>query len=107
MQYVFSVLFDEVGFATPEEDAAIDVFNAQLQADGHWVFGAGLGAPSTATVIDNRGEKAMFTDGPYLESKEFVGGFWIIDADDLDLALKLAEGASKACNRKIEVRPIL
>src|ERR1700759_99455 len=107
MQYLVSVIFDHDGLATPDEDAAIDVFNDRLQAEGHWVFAAGLAAPSSATVIDNRGEEAIFTDGPFLESKEYLAGFWIMEAPDLDVALKLAAEGSKACNRKIEVRPFL
>src|SRR5579862_3711361 len=107
MQYLFSVIDDTAGLATPEEDAAIDVFNDRLQTEGHWVFAAGLGSPSTATVIDNRGEQPLFTDGPFVESKEHVAGFWIIEAADLDVALKLAAEGSKACNRKVEVRPVL
>ena len=107
MQYLVSVIFDTPGLATAEEQAAIDVFNDRLQADGHWVFAGGLAAPGSATVVDNRGEEAVFTDGPFLESKEFLAGFWIMDAPDLDVALKLAAAGSKACNRKIEVRPFL
>jgi hypothetical protein len=107
MQYLVSVITDSPDLANPEEDAAIDVFNARLQAEGHWVFAGGLGAPATATVIDNRGPEAMITDGPFLESKEYLIGFWIIEAADLDTALKLAADGSKACNRKIEVRPFL
>jgi hypothetical protein len=107
MQYLISVIHDQPGLATPEEDAAIDVFNDRLQAEGHWVFAGGLASPNTATVIDNRGEEALFTDGPFLESKEYLAGFWIIEAPDLDVALTLATEGSKACNRKIEVRPFL
>jgi hypothetical protein len=107
MQYLISVIHDQAGLATPEEDAAIDVFNERLQAEGHWVFAGGLASPNTATVIDNRGEDPVFTDGPFIESKEYLGGFWIIEAPDLDVALKLATEGSKACNRKIEVRPFL
>jgi hypothetical protein len=107
MQYLVSVIFDEDVLATPEEDAAIDVFNDRLQAEGHWVFAGGLAAPSSATVIDHRGEEAMVTDGPFLESKEHIAGFWIIEAADLDVALRLAAEGSKACNRKVEVRPFL
>ena len=107
MQYLVSVIFDEDVRATPEEDAAIDVFNGRLQTEGHWVFAGGLAAPSSATVIDNRGEEAMVTDGPFLESKEHIAGFWIIEAADLDVALRLAAEGSKACNRKVEVRPFL
>ncbi len=107
MQYLVSVIHDAAGLATPEEDVAINTFNDQLQAEGHWVFAGGLAAPSSATVIDNRGGEAMFTDGPFVESKEFLAGFWIMEAADLDVALKLAAEGSKACNRKIEVRPFL
>jgi hypothetical protein len=107
MQYLISVITDTGALATPDEDAAIDVFNERLQAEGHWVFAGGLGAPGTATVIDNRGGQALFTDGPFLESKEYLAGFWIIEAADLDAALKLAAEGSKACNRKVEVRPFL
>jgi hypothetical protein len=107
MQYLVSVIADEASLATPDEMAAIDVFNDRLQAEGHWVFAGGLGAPSSATVIDNRGEEAIFTDGPFLESKEYIAGFWVVEAADLDVALKLATQGSKACNRKVEVRPFL
>ncbi|MGH3208776.1 MAG: YciI family protein [Trebonia sp.] len=107
MQYMVSVIFDKPDLATPDEMAAIDVFNDRLVAEGHWVFGAGLAEPSTATVIDNRGEEAVFTDGPFVESKEHLAGFWIMQAADLDVALKLAAEGSKACNRKVEVRPLL
>jgi hypothetical protein len=111
MQYLFSVIDDPTGSgtdsATPEEDAAIDTFNEKLQAEGHWVFAGGLGAPISATVVDNRGAEAIFTDGPFVESKEYLGGFWIIEAADLDVALKLASEGSKACNRRVEVRPFL
>ena len=107
MQYLVSVIFDTAGLATPDEMAAINAFNDRLQAEGHWVFAGGLSAPSSATVIDNRGEEEMFTDGPFLESKEYLAGFWIIEVADLDVALRLAAEGSKACNRKIEVRPFL
>jgi hypothetical protein len=107
MQYLVSVIDDTTGLATPDEMAAIDAFNDRLQAEGHWVFAAGLAAPSSATVIDNRGGEAMFTDGPFLESKEYLAGFWIMEAADLDVALELAAEGSKHCNRKVEVRPIL
>jgi hypothetical protein len=107
MQYLVSVIDDTAGLATPDEMAAIDAFNDRLQAAGRWVFAGGLAPPSSAIVIDNRGEEAMFTDGPFLESKEHLAGFWIIAAADLDVALKLAAAGSKACNRKVEVRPFL
>jgi hypothetical protein len=107
MQYLVSVIDDTAGLATPDEEAAVDVFNDRLMAEGRWVFAGGLAAPGSATVIDNRGEEAIFTDGPFVESKEYLAGFWIIEAADLDVALKLATEGSKACNRKVEVRPFL
>ena len=107
MQYLVSVITDTTDLATPDEDAAIDVFNDRLRAEGYWVFAGGLGGPDTATVIDNRGAEGLFSDGPFVESKEFLIGFWIIEAPDLDVALKLAAEGSKACNRKLEVRPFL
>ncbi|HEY6492584.1 MAG TPA: YciI family protein [Trebonia sp.] len=107
MQYLVSVIHDSAELATPDEMAAIDVFNDRVIAEGHWVFAGGLGAPSTATVIDNRGDEALFTDGPFVESKEYLVGFWVFEAPDLDVALKLAAEGSKACNRKVEVRPFL
>jgi hypothetical protein len=105
MQYLVSVIHDRSDLATPDEDAAIDVFNDRLQTEGRWVFAGGLASPHTATVIDNRGGESMVTDGPFLESKEYLAGFWVIEAPDLDVALKLAADGSKACNRKVEVRP--
>ena len=105
MQYLVSVIHNQAGVATVDEMAAIDVFNDRLQAEGHWVFAGGLGMPDTATVIDNRGGEAIFSDGPSVESKEFLAGLWILEAPDLDVALKLAGEGSKQCNRKIEVRP--
>jgi hypothetical protein len=107
MQYMVSVIYDKSYTSTPEEQAAIDVFNDRLQAEGHWVFAGGLASPDAATVIDNRGGEALITDGPFVESKEFFVGFWVIEAPDLDVALKLAAEGSKACNRKVEVRPFL
>jgi len=107
MQYLVSVIHDSASLATSEEMAAIDAFNDRLQADGYWVFAGGLGGPDTATVIDNRDDRAVLTDGPFVESKEYVVGFWILEAPDLDVALKLATEGSKCCNRKVEVRPFL
>ncbi len=105
-QYLFSVLHDSPELATQQEAAAIDVFNEQLVADGHWVFAAGLASPGTATVVDARAGEAVVTDGPYLESKEYIAGFWIIEAAHLDEALRLAARGSRACNRRVEIRPI-
>lgn len=81
------------------------VFNEEIQASGHWVFAGGLEPPSSATVVDNvRGEN-LITDGPYVEAKEQLGGFWVIEAADLDEALAIAARGSKACKNVVEVRP--
>jgi hypothetical protein len=107
MQYLISVIEDTPESADADEMAAIDAFSDRLRTDGHWVYANGLGSPDTATVIDSRGDEVLFTDGPYVESEEWVAGFWIINAPDLDVALKLAAEGSKSCNRKVEVRPFL
>lgn len=85
--------------------AATGAFNDTLKARGYWVFAGGLEPAPTATVVDGRVEPALITDGPYLETKEFIGGFWVIDAPDLDVALRLAAEGSKACRGAVEVRP--
>ncbi len=81
--------------------AQVDVFNAKLQAEGKWVFAGGLTAPSSATVVSVSGD---LTDGPYSESKEQMGGFWVIKAADLDEALALAKEGAAACENTVEVR---
>src|SRR3954470_13447874 len=101
---------DEFGNSGSQEavEGALDApgaLNDKLPADGYWVFAGGLEPASTATVVDGQGEKPVLTDGPYLETKEVIGGFWVIDAPDLDVALKLAAQGSKACRGKVEVRP--
>jgi hypothetical protein len=85
--------------------AATDKFNQKLQAEGAWVFAGGLMPAETATVVDGTTESPVITDGPYLETKEHIGGFWVVEAPDLDAALKLAAEGSAACQGKVEVRP--
>ena len=90
--------------AMDEAMATTGRFNEQLQEDGYWVFAGGLASPPTAKVVDGQGASPVVTDGPYLESKELIGGFWIIDVPDLDTALRLAAEGSRACRGKVEVR---
>ena len=85
--------------------AAVDTFNAKLQAEGVWVFAGGLQPPDTATVVDGRKGDVLVTDGPFAEAKEHLGGFWIIDVPDLDAAMKWAAEGSAACRGPVEVRP--
>lgn len=97
----------------PSEDAMLQAFadtaafNAKLAKDGQLQFAGGLAAVDTATVVDGQGDRPVLTDGPYLEAKEYLGGFWIIDAPDLDVALALAVEGSKACRGRVEVRPFM
>ena len=105
MHYLLTVIGDTANEVDDSEPGAVGAYNEQLKADGHWVLGGGLTAPEHATVTDNRGSETLVTDGPFVESKEYLAGFWVVEADDLDAALALSAGASRACNRKIEVRP--
>jgi hypothetical protein len=88
-----------------EAFADTGAFNEKLQREGYFVFADGLEAATTATTVDGRGETPVLTDGPYLETKEHLGGFWVIEAPDLDVALALAAEGSKACRGTVEVRP--
>lgn len=97
-------------FSNPDEDmqrqfAAVGAFNEKLEQSGVFVFANGLEGAASATVVRAHEGPTVFTDGPYLETKEHIGGFWIIEVDNLDVALKLAEEASAACEGPVEVRP--
>lgn len=85
--------------------ADVDRFNQELQSAGKWVFGGGLHEKSSATVVDATGAEPILTDGPFSEAKEQLGGFWIVEAADLDEALELAKRGSAACKGEVEVRP--
>jgi len=88
--------------------AELDRVNSALRESGAWVFGAGLYPPSSATVVRGNGADALVTDGPYLEGKEHVGGFTVIEAEDLDVALDWARRvASAVAPLAIEVRPMV
>jgi hypothetical protein len=91
--------------AMPQAFGDAGAFNERLQRDGHLVFADGLEPATTATTVDGQGGRPIFTDGPYLETKEHLGGFWVIEAADLDVALALAAEGSKACRGTVEVRP--
>ncbi|HEX4190885.1 MAG TPA: YciI family protein [Marmoricola sp.] len=80
-------------------------FNEEIRASGHWVFAGGLEPPAVATTVDNSAGKNVITDGPYSEAKEQLGGFWVIEAADLDEALAVAARGSRACRGTVEVRP--
>ena len=110
-QYLLSVWHDDdydVDFSSEEAQrlgAQVGAFNDELTRTGTWVFGGGLHPASSATVLRvNDGDVAM-TDGPYAETKEQMGGFWVIEAADLDAALEWGRKASTACEGPVEVRP--
>jgi hypothetical protein len=109
-QYLLAVHLAE-GEAAPSDaemqqsHKAVDALNAELQATGTWVFAGGLHPPATATVVRAQGGQVVTTDGPFAETKEQLGGFWIINAPDLDAALEWAAKGSAACGGPVEVRP--
>jgi hypothetical protein len=111
-QYLLSVWHDgdyTVDFSSPDAQrrvAQVGAFNDDLQRSGAWVFGAGLYPTSSATVVRSAGGEVSMTDGPYAETKEQMGGFWIVEAADLDAALDLAGKAAAACAGPVEVRPM-
>ena len=83
----------------------VDAVNEEMKRAGAWVFGGGLHPPSIATVVRVEGGETIMTDGPFAETKEQLGGFWIISAPDLDAALDWAARSSAACMGPVEVRP--
>ena len=107
-QYLLSVhhdYYNETPGRTSDEQIFADVATFNDSIKEALVFGGGLEAPHTATVVELRDGQLVMTDGPYAESKEAVGGFWVIEASDLDAALEMAGRATAACRAPIEVRP--
>ncbi len=108
-QYLLSIYQPEGGTPPPEvlEKVMLDVdtLNRELKTAGAWVFAGGLHPSSTATVVRFQGDETLMTDGPFAEGKEHIGGFWIINAPDLDAALEWARKAARAVTLPIEVRP--
>jgi hypothetical protein len=109
-QYLLSVYHPEGSIPEPEVldkiMADIDALNTELQEAGAWVFAGGLHPSSTATVVRVDGGDILITDGPFVEGKEHIGGFWVIKARDLDSALEWGRKATRACAVPIEVRPL-
>ena len=109
-QYLLAVHHAEGdAYASDEEMqqafADVDAFNQEIMANGTWVFGGGLTEPSDATVVDATRGEPVITDGPFAETKEQLGGFWVVEAPDLDAALELARRSSAACRQPVEGRP--
>ena len=110
-QYMLSVIGDEAEMLKVPADVMeqaykdVDAVNDEIRAAGSWVFAGGLHPASTATVVRVQDGEVVTTDGPFLETKEHLGGFWVIEAADLDAALDWAAKATVACQAPIEVRP--
>ena len=109
-QYLLSVCYP--AGAVPPAPAELDriiadvgVVDADMRAQGVWVFAGGLHDASTATVVTSHHGDTVMTDGPFIESKEQIGGFSIIAVDDLDAALSWAARLSEATTTPVEVRP--
>jgi hypothetical protein len=111
-QYLLSVhsVEGEVGDPMTDEERQrswkqIQVLNEELRSAGAWVFGGHLHGPDTATVVRMADGEVLTTDGPFVESREHLGGFYIIEAEDLDAALAWASKTTAAVGKPIEVRP--
>jgi hypothetical protein len=108
--YLLSVHMTE-GAEAPRQEviermyADVDRVNDELKEQGAWVFAGGLHPANTATTVRVSDGEVLFTDGPFAETKEQLGGFWVIEAADLDAALAWASKATVACQAPVEVRP--
>lgn len=107
MKFIIFVIDDQTNSGTPAEMAEINAFNDSLRANGQWIFAGGLSAPSNGNVIDNRAGAGIETGVPLFDAKENFSGFWLIEAANSQVAKDLALAGSKACNRKVELRPLL
>lgn len=109
-QYLLSVYYEE-GQEPPSDEviqemyADVGALNEKIQGAGAWVFGGGLHTPDTATVVRSQDGEILTTDGPFPEAKEQIGGFWVIEASDMDAALDWAAQATVACRGPVEIRP--
>ncbi|HEX9899802.1 MAG TPA: YciI family protein [Candidatus Methylomirabilis sp.] len=109
-QYLMSVYYEE-GVEQPAPDvmeqmfADVNALNDKMTDAGIWVFGGGLETPDNSKVVNGASGNVVVTDGPFPEAKEQIGGFWVIEAKDLDAALEWARQATVACRGPVEVRP--
>lgn len=106
MKFLISVIDDLTTPSNASEMEQIDQFNDELRARNQFIFAWGLESPESATVIDNRNDANVFTGKPLFDSTENISGFWLIEATDQEVARQLAFKASKACNRKVELRKL-
>jgi len=108
MKFLMSVIDTETRSPhSQEEMQAIDDFNDKLRSASQRIFAGGLSSPLESAVYDYRVGNSSVTQGPLVSHEEFLSGFWVIEAESLDVARVLAAEASAACNRKVELRPLL
>jgi len=107
MRFIIFVIDSHSNTANGDEISATDAFNVDLQANGHWIMAAGIAGPDKAKLIDNRSALGVMSSASLNTGSEHYSGFWIIEANSQDTAISLAEAGSKACNRKVELRPFL
>jgi hypothetical protein len=111
-QFLIAVNNSDISRSRPLEEmqpiwAAVSAVNEQAMADGIFVFAGGLEALSGTTTVDPRSGSALVSDGPYVETKEYMGGLWIIEVADLEAALEWTKTAALACQEVLEVRPFM
>jgi hypothetical protein len=106
VRFLIAVIDSKTGTATGDEIAAIDEFNDMLQANGHFILACGIDDPENAVVIDNRADLGQLSEGPLNNNDQYMAGFWLINAENMEVAKDLAAKGSKACNRKVEVRAL-
>lgn len=107
MRYIIFVIDEQSRSASGDEMAAIDAFNDSLRMGGHWITAIGIGGPLTASVIDNRADAERVSAGSLFQTDDFYSGLWLVEADSDERARQLALAGSKACNRRVELRPLL
>lgn len=107
VKFIVFVIDDATNSGNASEIAAIDAFNDSLRENGHWVFACGIGAPNTASMLDGRGGSSDIERASLIRDDTFYTGFWIIEASDTTEAERLAFAGSRACNRRVELRPLL
>jgi hypothetical protein len=107
MRFIIFVIDSQTNSASGDEMAAIDAFNDDLERNGNWIMAAGIGAPRTATLIDNRRDAGLEQSGSLFSDDAFYSGFWIVECASDEQARDIAARGSKACNRRVELRPFL
>lgn len=107
VKFLVSVIDRATGSATPDEMVAIEAFNAALELEGQLVLAGGLADPGESLVVDGRGAETVVTEGPLHTAREYVSGFWVLEISDPELVRPIAAEASRACNRRVEVRSFL